>query len=175
MKNLIKFFAVLLLFVGYTSCDELDKLTEVDFNTSITERIIVNVDGGENVVFYNDVLVNIDNPDTHDYLSKIESVRINSLTYKAVNVDGDANGVIHTADLRADGEMLATHTELSGNALYEIYSIDDTAKLTIIANDLKSGADVQMAISGSISSQVDLGMQFDLEITLDLTITADAL
>ncbi len=173
MKNLIKFCAVILLVFGYTSCDKLDELTEVDFNTSITERIAVNVDAGENVVLNNSVMVNIDNPDTHDYLNKIKNVTINSLTYKVVSFDGDFNGMM-TANLIADGVTLATHTDvLVSDEIEVLYSIDDTAKLTAIATKLKNKADVVMEVTGTATSEV--GMYFQIEVTLNLKVTADAL
>jgi len=173
MKNLIKNLTVLLLFVGYTSCDELDKLTDVDFNTTVTERIIVNVDGGVDVLLNSNVLVNIDNEDTHDYLSKIEKVEINSLDYKVINFFGDNVGVI-TADLIADSAILDTHTAVTVfNEVGVIYSIVDTATLNTIANKLKNGGNVNFAINGI--STCEGGMNFEIEITLNLTITADAL
>ena len=173
MKNLIKFCAVILLVFGYTSCDKLDELTEVDFNTSVTERITVNVDAGENVVLNNSVMVNIDNPDTHDYLNKIKNVTINSLTYKVVSFDGDFNGMM-TANLIADGVTLATHTDvLVSDEIEVLYSIDDTAKLTAIATKLKNKADVVMEVTGTATSEV--GMYFQIEVTLNLKVTADAL
>lgn len=173
MKNLIKFLAALLLLVGYTSCDELDELTEVDLNTSVTEQIAVNVDSGENVMLDSGVMVNIDNPDTHDYLNKIQTVRINSLTYKVINFIGDLSGTM-TVDLLADGAILATHTNVVvANEEYVEYSISDTAKLTAIASKLKSGADVYMSVAGTATSEG--GLIFDVEVTLDLTVTADAL
>jgi hypothetical protein len=173
MKNLIRFFAVLLLFVGYTSCDELDKLTEVDFNTTVTESIIANVDGGEDVLLNSNVLVNIDNPDTHDYLSKITKVQIISLDYRVVNFVGDNAGII-TADLMADSAILDTHTGVTvSNVVGVMYSIDDTAALNIIANNLKNGNNVNFAVDGTTTNEG--GMSFEIEITLSLKVTADAL
>lgn len=171
MKNLIKFLAVALLVFGFTSCDELDDLTDVDFNTSVTERITVSLD--DNEALNNSVAINIDNNDTHDYLSKIKSVKINSLTYKVMNFSGDTSGRI-TANFIADGVTLATHTDV---VVYDeigvVYSIEDTAKLSAIAKKLKGGSNVTMSVTGTSINEG--GMDFLIEITLNLKVTAEAL
>ncbi len=173
MKNLIKFLAVLVLVFGYTSCDELDELTEIDFNTTITESIIANVDGGVDVILNSNVLVNIANEDTQDYLDKIEKVEILSLDYQIINFNGDNAGVI-TADLMADSVILDTHTNVTvSNVVGVMYSVDDTATLNTIANKLKNGSNVVFAVVGTSTNEG--GMSFEIEITLSLKITADVL
>ncbi len=173
MKNLIKYLAVLVLVFGYTSCDELDELTEIDFNTTITESIIANVDGGVDVILNSNVLVNIANEDTQDYLDKIEKVEILSLDYQIINFNGDNAGVI-TADLMADSVILDTHTNVTvSNVVGVMYSVDDTATLNTIANKLKNGSNVVFAVVGTSTNEG--GMSFEIEITLSLKVTADAL
>ena len=176
MKNLIKFLAVLVLIFGYTSCDELDKLTEVDLSTTVTKNISVTVDDGlgSSVNISNSIDINIGDYIDSDYLSKIEEVKINSMSYKVINFSGDTAGVM-TANLTADGVTLDTHTDvIVSNVVGEMYTIDDTAKLTTIANNLKNSSnDVVFAVSGT--SINDGGMTFTIEITLNLKITADAL
>ncbi len=176
MKNLIKFLAVLVLIFGYTSCDELDKLTEVDLSTTVTKNISVTVDDGlgSSVNISNSIDINIGDYIDSDYLSKIEEVKINSMTYKVINFSGDQTGEM-TANLTADGVTLDTHTDvIVFNVVGEMYTIDDTAKLTTIANNLKNSSnDVVFAVSGT--SINDGGMTFTIEITLNLKITADAL
>ena len=176
MKNLIKFLAVLVLIFGYTSCDELDKLTEVDLSTTVTKNISVTVDDGlgSSVNISNSIDINIGDYIDSDYLSKIEEVKINSMTYKVINFSGDQTGEM-TANLTADGVTLDTHTDvIVSNVVGEMYTIDDTAKLTTIANNLKNSSnDVVFAVSGT--SINDGGMTFTIEITLNLKITADAL
>ena len=179
MKNLIKFLAVLVLIFGYTSCDELDKLTEVDLSTTVTKNIPVTVDDGAGLSVdisnsINSIDINIGDYIDSAYLSKIEEVKINSMTYKVINFSGDTAGVM-TANLTADGVTLDTHTDvIVSNVVGEMYPIDDTAKLTTIANNLKNSSnDVVFAVSGT--SINDGGMTFTIEITLNLKITADAL
>ncbi len=177
MKNLIKFLAVLVLIFGYTSCDEIDKLTEVDLSTTVTENIPVIVDdgAGESVNISNSIDINIGDYIDAAYLSKIEEVKINSMTYKVINFSGDTAGVM-TVDLMADsvildtqtGEVVKDHADMA-----TVFPIDDTAALSIIANNLKNGSNVTFAVDGT--SINDGGMSFEIEITLSLKITADVL
>ena len=173
MKKLIYFFGVLVLVLSFSTCDELDELTEIDVDTSVTERITVNIDSGENVPINSTVKVNIDNPDTHEYLNKIEKVKINSLTYKAVNFSGPGTDGVITVDLMADSVILATHTGIRPfDEIGVEYLITDEATLTSIANKLKNGLDVVMAAVGTSSSES--AFSFQIEITLDLEVTVDA-
>ncbi len=73
MKNLIKYLTVLVLVFGYTSCDELDKLTEIDLDTTVTKNIPVTVtDGvGESVDISNSITINIADYIDADYLNDI--------------------------------------------------------------------------------------------------------
>lgn len=177
MKNLIKFLAVLLLFVGYTSCDELDKLTEVDLSTTVTEIIPVTVDDGAglSVDLGNSIVINLGDYIDAEYLNKISDVKINSLTYKVINFFGDPAGVI-TADFMANSATLYTHTGevVKDHAdMTTVFSINDTAALSVIANNLRNGANVEFAVDGTSTNEG--GMNFEIEITLSLNITADAL
>lgn len=174
MNNLIKVLAVLLLFVGYTSCDELDKLTEFDIDSTLRGAIPVEVDGGENVVLNSNVTINIADggQDIVDNLNKIEKVKINSMTYKVINFMGDNAGVM-TVELFADSVKLDEHTNVTVfNEVGVEYAIDDTSTLNSIAGKLKNGFDVVFAVTGTSTSEG--GMFFDIEITLDIDVTVDA-
>jgi hypothetical protein len=173
MKNLIKFLAVLLLFVGYTSCDELDKLTEIDLDTTVTTSIPVTVsDGvGESVDISNSDVINIVDYINADYLDDIEDFSISSFSYKVINFSGDLAGTM-TVDLMADGVILATHTGVTVSTEEGVvYTITDTTALNTIASTLRSGTSVTFAVSGT--SINNGGMFFEIEITIDLDITAD--
>lgn len=176
MKNLIRFFAVLLLFVGYTSCDELDKLTEVDFDATVTDIINVNpINGGVDVPLNNTVTIKLADAggDVQDYINNIESVTFNSLTYQVINFMGDATGEM-TVDILADGVIMDTHTSVTvSSQVGTIHEITDTAKLNAIASDLKNGNSVIFGIDGTATSEG--GMDFDIQVSLDVTVIADAL
>ena len=174
MKNLIKFFAVLLLVFGYTSCDELDKLTEIDIDSTLTGIIPVDVAGGEMVNLNNSVTINIADggQDIVDNLNKIEKVKIISLTYTVMNLNGDNTGTI-TADLKANTVVMDTHTNaVVFDQIGVVHTIDDTTTLNTIANLLKNGSDVVFAITGTSTNEG--GMIFDIQVTADIEVTVDA-
>ncbi len=176
MKNLIRFFAVLLLFVGYTSCDELDKLTEVDFDATITDIIYVNaINGGVDVPLNNSRTIKLADAggSVQDYINNIESVTFNSLTYQVIDFMGDPAGTM-TVDIMADGVIMDTHTDVTvSSQVGTIHEITDTATLNAIASDLKNGNSVIFEIDGTATSEG--GMDFDIQVSLDVTVVADAL
>ena len=176
MKNLIKFLAVLVLIFGYTSCDELDKLTEVDFDATVTDIIYVDaINGGVDVPLNNSRTVKLADAggDVADYINNIESVTFNSLTYQVISFVGDPAGTM-TVDILADGVIMDTHTDvIVSSQAGMVHEITDTATLNAIASDLKNGNSVIFAIDGTATSED--GMDFDIQVSLDVTVVADAL
>ncbi len=176
MKNLIKLLTVLTLIFGYTSCDELDKLTEVDFDTTVTDIIEVDaINGGVDIPLNNFRTIKLADAggDVQDYINNIESVTFNSLTYQVINFMGDPAGVM-TVDIIADDVIMATHTGVTvSSEVGTIHEITDTATLNAIASDLKNGNSVIFEIDGTATSEG--GMDFDIQVSLDVTVVADAL
>ena len=175
MKNFIKFLTVLLLVLGYTSCDELDELTEVDFDATVTDVINVNpINAGADVPVNNSINVGLADAggQVQDYINQIERVTFNSLTYQVINFMGDPDGVM-TVDIIADGVTMNTHTNvIVSSQVGTIHEITDTATLNAIASDLKNGNRVTFSIVGTATSE---GMDFDIQVSLDVEVTADAL
>lgn len=177
MKKLIKIFAIIFLTFGLISCDEvkdaIDEITEVEFNTTLTESFAMTLESGNEMNVSQSKAISIDNDDTHDYLSKIESVSINSLTYKVTNHSGDdtANADV---DFFADQTILNSHIivikEVSDAGT--VFEITDVAYLNEIATKLKNGSSVLMGMSGTSNSE---GITtFTVVVTIDVEVTANA-
>ena len=178
MKTLIKIFALIFLTIGFISCDAVDDaindLTEVDFDTTLSESFLVNLESGNDMDVSDSVVVNIDNDDTHDYLSKIEAVKINSLTYRVTSHSGDDTAYVDV-DFLADQTILMSHDNVvikhaSDNAT--VFNVTDVAMLNAIATKLKNGADVTMGISGISNSEGPT--DFVIVVTVNVTVTANA-
>jgi hypothetical protein len=178
MKTLCKLFLVLVLLVGYTSCDAVDELTEVDFKTTINESVFVTVpDGNLRDQIFN---VNIRNSDTEDYLNVLEDVDITSFTYRLVGFNGDDKGTIlgyflWIESVGADGQILLNHDMVVSDEVNAgtVFEVTDVGYLKAIASQLKSGRDVYFGLGGLATC--DSEMTFTIELTIELAITADAL
>ena len=178
MKTFIKFLVVVLLMVSYTSCDELDELTEVDFNTTLNESFFVTVpDGSLQGQIYD---VNILNSDTEDYLDVLQDVDITSFTYRLVGFNIDNEGTIvgsflYIESVGSDGQILVAHDMVVSEVVNAgtVFEVTDVTYLNAIANQLKSGQDVQFGLGGTATC--DPEMTFTIEMTIGLAITADVL
>lgn len=173
MKNFIRFLVVVLLMVSYTSCDEIDKLTEVDFNTTLNEQLVITVPAGTDLVLNKTMLVNIVNSDTEDYLDLLQSVKITSFTYQLINFSGDDKGTI-TGSFVADGVELFNHDMVVKQAVDDgtVFKITNTTLLNSIASKLKSGKNILIGLDGTSSGN---GMNFTIKVTIKLAVTADVL
>lgn len=173
MKNFIRFLVVVLLVVSYTSCDEIDKLTEVDFNTTLNEQLVVTIAAGENLI--NDTKsINMVNSDTEEYLNVIQSVKITSFTYQLINFSGDDSGTL-TGDFVADGVILLSHDNMVVKQAVDAgteFVVTNTTLLNTIASKLKAGNSVLFGLDGQSNGD---GMNFTIKITIKLAVTADVL
>ena len=174
MKTFIRFLVVVLLVVSYTSCDEIDDLTEIDFDTTLNEQLNVTIPAGENLALNETMLINMVNSETEDYLDVLQNVRITSFTFQLSNFTGDNNGTI-AGNFVADGvellnlDIVVKQTVDAGT----VFEVTNTALLNSIAADLRAGNDVLIGIVGESSCEDP--MNFTINITIDLEVTADVL
>lgn len=177
MKKLIRIFAIVILTVGFTTCDAIDdavdELTEVDFDTTLTDNFPVNLESGNDMDVSSSVIVSIDNNDTHDYLSKIKAVKINSLTYRVTSHNGDDTANVDV-DFFADQTILMNHAIVIKDAFDTgtLFEVTDVATLNAIATKLKNGNNVTMGISGISNSEGPTN--FVITVTVAVTVTASA-
>ncbi|WP_411893510.1 hypothetical protein [Winogradskyella sp. A2] len=174
MKTLIRFAMVFLLVSSFVSCDELDELTEVDFDTTLNENVAVTVPAGEDLVLNETMLINMSNSDTENYMDVLQSVRITEFTYQLVNFTGDPNGTI-VGNFVADGVELVSHDMVVKQEVDAgtVFAVTDVALLNSIASKLKNGNNVAIGLAGT--STCEDAMNFTIAVTIELDITADVL
>ncbi len=159
---------------SFTSCED---LTDVTFDTEVTERIDVNIPNtsGESVDFNSQNTIKLENGSGQidDYLNYIKDVEIKKLSYKIINFSGDENGVI-TASFKVNGTLLKEHVAMNVKTVAdsgEIFEITDVQELNTIATALKNSNQVDVSYQGdAITNDI---LNFKVEVTLELAITAD--
>ncbi|NNK40861.1 MAG: hypothetical protein HKP45_09440 [Winogradskyella sp.] len=175
MKTVSKLTLALMILLTTSACDQLDELTEFDFNTTLNESFFLALQGGIDQPFNQTTTFNIVNEDTQDYIDALQDVEITSFTYRFVNFSGDAAGTID-GSLQADNMTLFVHNNLNVKQAADegtVFPVTDVSALNSIATSLKNGNDVSVGLSGSYSSEGT--MSFTIEMTIGLAITADVL
>ncbi|WP_299781710.1 hypothetical protein [uncultured Formosa sp.] len=172
MKTTIKMLSALLICLVFTSCDK--DLLDVDFNTTVKATIVAHVDKYQETIDES-VVLSLDNKDTHDYLNKIENVKIKKLTYKIISFSGDPEGYIDV-DFYADTITLTTEEFFVKEAYNAgtVFEITDISKLNTMANILKKNISTTVGIIGQ-SSAMETDMDFNIEVTAELEVTANPL
>lgn len=178
MKKTIIFFTILLVYLSFSSCTEEDIIGLLpDININLVEKqnipIHVNKTNGNWVEFSNNMNLSIVNNNTKDYLNKIKNIKINKLSYRIINFNGDPNGQV-------DGSFWADNTVSLNNSFVvntaanngTIYTITETAELNRIANALKIGHSISIEYSGQALCDSN-AMDFIIEVTIDAKITVD--
>jgi hypothetical protein len=176
MKTTFRVLVALAFVFSFTSCEK--ELGNIDFNTSINKTIAVHVDQttGDPITFSTDELMSLDNEDTHDYLSKIQDISINSLSYQLMNFSGDDTGLA-TLTFMIDGFSLKTHTNVNVKSVVEasvVNTITDTDFLNQIATALKNNQQVTAKYVGGFLCDND-AMDFDVKVIIDVAVTANVL
>lgn len=174
MKTLkqITFAIVTLLFLN--SCDEVDKLTEVDIDTVLTKEITFTVN--ETGDFNETLSINLaEYNDISDYLNKIENIKINAAAYK-VTAFPESIIVGGTVTVNAANQTFGSFIHENFKDDFDnqtIYPLNGANKLNAIANLLEDTNQLQVNFSGS--AQVNEAFTMTLKVSFDVTVTAQAL
>ena len=159
------------------SCDDLEELADVTFDTTLSERIVVHVDqtAGTASDFNQTIVLNLDNADTNQYLDQINDLSVNSLSYKVIDFTGDPAGTIDAEFLVNDVSLLTNSfvvkTQADAGTTYEV---DNVAQLNQIATALKNGLQVTAKYDGTALCDDD-DMDFKVEVTIGISVTANPL
>lgn len=181
MKNLkLIRLSVFLMFSTVSSCDLIDKATEVNFTTTTPVAFVVNETaistGGK---YYSDTkLLNLaSDPDVNKYSSKINSFTVNKITYTISEANPTnpisvsfVNGNIKIA---SSGTTIATTPSvilLSNNAETEL--ITDSNGLSKLSESLFNSKQEQIQLQGTLS---ETPVSFTVIFKFYLTINASAL
>ena len=119
-KSIFTFsFLVSIFSLVLFSCDDLEELADITFDTTLSERIVVSVDQttGTPSDFNQTIVLNLDNADTNQYLDQINDLSVNSLSYKVIDFTGDPAGTI-------DAEFLVNDVSLLTNS-FVVYNFSN--------------------------------------------------
>lgn len=178
MKNLklIRIF-VFLIFCTISSCDLIDKATDVNFSATAPVTFVVNEtaisSGG---MFYSDTrILNVaSDPDVAKYESKINSFTVDKITYTISGANPTSvsfiNGIIKIA---SNGTTIATAPTVvlsSNNAETELST--DAIGLSKLAELLLDNKQEEIQLQGTLS---ETPVSFTVVFKFYLTINASAL
>ena len=177
MKKTIKYLAILTILISFTSCETIENLADVTFNTTLTDEIVVHINqtNGPSTPFDMTQTISLDNSDTHDYLSNIEEVNINSLSYKIINFTGDPAGSIEAEFFVDNVSLLANDFTVKTQAdASTIFEVTNTTQLNAIAIALKNGQSVIAKYQGTALCDA-ADMDFTIEVTVGIEVVANPL
>lgn len=183
MKIIFNLFILLLLVAGFQACDDAEELLDQTFTVNIDENIPFDLSlAGKSIyidctpkAFSGTKTLSIDNNDTHEYLNKIKSVEIKSLTYKIMNFNGpDASSV--AASLYFDNELMATENIMLKTAAANgtVYEVTNTELLNRVANNLRSRHTITARYEGSANQWCN-NLTFRIQIRMQVKVIANPL
>ena len=174
MNTTIKLLVALAIIFSFTSCEKIDDLTDVKFDTTVSENIDVTITPTKGVTTFDEEVV-IDlkdgSGDINDYLQYIKEIDVKEFQYEFISTTSDAT---ISADLFVDGVKYLSIQDMSLYQLVqntETYIIEVQEDLDKIAVKLESNKKMTIRYKGEITT--DETLDFRIKVTSKLGITAD--
>ncbi len=175
-----KFSLLVLSMLFLSACD---KVTDVDFSTSISKKsdaIVVN-DPNRSVnnntgVYETEFVIDLDNPDTHDYLDRINDIDLSGVRLIFEGLSSLSGNQTPTAlKITINNQLVFEYNNFTYNnvANGQDFMIEDASKINELAQMLQSQNRLTVKIEGLIP---DTAMyQFYITFKANANITASAL
>jgi len=174
MKTKIKFLVVLLVVFSFTSCE---KMTDVNFETTTTDRIDIEVTPTKTgaIAFDEEVVVKLENGsgEIGDYLQHLKKIEVKKLSYKFISFSGDADTVI-TGKLYLDGTLVNENISINLKQAVDavsVFEILDAQDLDKMEKSLINNKQITIRFAGEATTSQQLN--FKVEATSKLAVTAD--
>jgi hypothetical protein len=181
MKNLTKlaFYSLLMLFIF--SCDEVEKLADIDFPVTLVKSLPVDVTSTDEMTA-TIVLDATTNTEIQKYINNIKGYKVTELLFAIENYSADSQDEIYfdgalgfskkSEDQASDkcevSPLNVTH--VAGTGDFEISTC--TAIVDEISNLLKQDNAVNIYMIGEFTKAP---LEFDLKVTATVTVTANPL
>ncbi len=180
MKNTIKFLTVLVAVISFTftSCDEIDDLTEVDFNSSLSGAYNLNFEAESTKNINESLTLDLasDN-DISKYLNKLNEVEITKITYQITKFTGDQyvdmNVGLYQYEEKENKIIIAPRDYNLDSETSVVYEITDTAILNAISTELLNSKQVKLLLKGDYQSLSSATAE--ITVTVYFKATANAL
>ncbi|GAA0872892.1 hypothetical protein GCM10009117_20390 [Gangjinia marincola] len=172
LKNL---FLCLFTIALVISCDEVEELTQVDIDNTITENISVQVAAGDEDIqsFSKSMTIGIDNQEINNNRDKIEGLVINAMSYTFKNVNGNEEALV-SGSLNIGGKIVTIDqtNPLEDQVNQIVTQIQDPSFLNDVAVLLKNNESIDLILTGNAENAP---VDFTMELKLDVTATVEGL
>jgi hypothetical protein len=169
----LKKLVLTLSVIACISCDEIDELTEVDFNSTFTQEVSVTLSENNASISESLTIRFADNEDVEPYLDQIESISVTSASYTIKDYNGleTATGSIA---VNANAEVFGPfqHTFFTDDQNDMVFNFD-ASRLNVLSSSLSSNNQLSLNINGTQDPAQNAS--FTVEFTLEVDVTAQAL
>ncbi|MBX2899150.1 MAG: hypothetical protein KF775_05855 [Cyclobacteriaceae bacterium] len=163
--------ALVLCISTFTSCDLFDKADDVNFDVDVPLNFVVNI--SEVLTFSDEALLNAKtNSDVAKYASKIESFKVNKITYSIEGSNASSQTFSGSLVIAEGGQTLGTLTNVAVTNTLETDLPVNVDGLNALASKLLDDKEELVRVAGLFS---DGSVNFTLKLRFYLTIKANAL
>ena len=169
LKNLVLILSVL----TFASCDEIDELTKVDFNSTLTQEVSVTLSENNASISESLTIRLADNEDIEPYLNQIESITVTSASYVIKDYDGieAATGSI-TVNTNSEVFGPFQHTFFADDQNNTKFSFE-ASSLNALGSSLNSNNQLNLNVNGTQDPAQNAS--FTVEFSIEVEVTAQAL
>jgi hypothetical protein len=171
--NNLKNLALILSVVVFTSCEEIEELTEVDFNSTLTQEVSVTLSENNTSISESLTIRLADNEDIEPYLNQIESITVTSASYRIKDYNGiemATGSIIVNANAEVFGPF--QHTFFTDDQNATVFTLNPS-QLNALASTLRSSNQLIVQFSGTQDPAQNAN--FNIEFSIVVEVTAQAL
>jgi len=169
LKNLVLILSVL----TFASCDEIDELTKVDFNSTLTQEVSVTLSENNASISESLTIRLADNEDIEPYLNQIESITVTSASYVIKDYDG-IEAATGSITVNANSEIFGPfqHTFFADDQNNTKFSFE-ASSLNALGSSLNSNNQLNLNVNGTQDPAQNAS--FTVEFSIEVEVTAQAL
>jgi len=177
MKTILKLTIAITFLLNLSSCEKVDDLSDVKFNTTLSENIEVNINpeksAREMLTFDEEVVINLQDGvgDIHDYLNHIREIDVKEFQYEILSNNIDAT---ITASMYVDERKVLDHLTINLNEAVqsaELFKVLAEDELNRIANNIETNKQITIRYVGEVDTEEPLS--FTIKVATLLGITAN--
>jgi hypothetical protein len=176
MKNTIKFLTAFILSIAFSliSCDKVESLADIDFNSSLTGTFNLNFDGETDGTISESLKLDLaSDDDISEYLNKLKKIKITKITYEISKFDGDQyvdmNAGLYLYEEKNNLIIVAPQNYNLDSETSVEYEITDSAILELISTELLSKKQIELLLKGDYQSLPQATAEITVTVYFDVT------
>jgi len=174
MKNTITISAILVLSFTFNSCDKVEELANIDFNSSLSGKYNLSFSSETEENINESLIINLaDDTNIAEYLNKLKKIKITKITYEITNFTGDQyvdmNVGLYLYEEKNNQIIIAPRDYNLSSESSVKYEITDLNILKTISTKLLNNKQITLLLKGDYQSLTSATAEITVTVYFETT------